>query len=481
MNTMVFNQILLRAQSKLIKGIQINQRNGDYNDNSVRVEISKYVPSNPKPSKVDLSNVCLNDVESLLEEERNDDMIYFVAIPPKTNLTLSPFTRHLLLITSDSKIFLSNPLPSDMELIDLIDPPPIHDNMHSLANGCDLPVSKPSGTLNIVPSTEQQSVRKESVSTLSNPPFHGGICIHFQYYSDISKLLLQFFRPISHKFNHIPQLEKLQQQTLVIYMAKSRIPQSSAGSPESPNRQKRNSSKISKDIGKAVRSWSYFASNSNPEPPSKPPSRGMISRVSNDVDLLDNPMDQNDWITSDEIDETLMGGSQLDVDKTLPTIICLPFCVQFQSRSSLHRASISKAAVRSSSRRSSVDRKRSLTLSSAPPPPPAQASTPRLHTTLPKPHHPPPFQFVGHSSSPPLPPPTGHSDVLAADNASDDALLGLPLGSNERNIIAENDGDADTIDDDDLEIELNRLIADLDDENELDLLTRQVQCSLFIC
>jgi len=474
-------EILLRAQSECIRQIQINQRKGHFVDDSVRVSIQNYVvPSlvasdgNERNLDIDVCSVGLSQIEALLDRERSDDMVYFIAMPPKHNPKLSPWTRRLLLITADGKILVTSPLDTEHSVYQFVDPQPVNEDTKSDWN----------------------------TDTISKPPFHGGTCIHFQYYAPLNRLYQQQILPISPSFSHIPQFTNLRQQTCSLWMRKRNEPLtlsadsgSKSASPRSPTR-KRNS-KISKDIAIAVKKWSYFTQNAEADNPK------LGLRISNDfVSSGQSNEDLLDYVPSDSV----TGGALIDVDRTPPTLCVLAFCVQFHPSSQLE--AVSRSGSQSAIRRNSLP-------PAHPPPPkpidPTESSavcTPRLGDVLPAPQQPPSFLMVTSTSpAPPLPPPITCNAARSRSNSANSrpdspgtanaprspggdeeektighvsvvdehALMATSPRNGAMNIIAER-SDEDEIDEDglddeeeidgQLDLELDALIGDLDKEIE---------------
>ena len=55
--------------------------------------------------------LTLNQIDSLLEYERcKDNQIFFICVPPRHNPKLSPWTRRILLVTQDGRIYITSPL-----------------------------------------------------------------------------------------------------------------------------------------------------------------------------------------------------------------------------------------------------------------------------------------------------------------------------------------------------------------------------------
>eukprot|EP01084_Bolivina_argentea_P012826 24022_1 len=262
-------KLLLKAQSKIIKQIQINHKNNNFSDNNVYVSILNYKTNN-NSNNFDFKHIGLNKIESLLEYERNNDMIYFIGIPPKHNSKLSPWTRRLLLITNDSKILMSSPL----------------DNTYSL----------------------YQFIENENQKTY----------IHFQYYAPLNRLFQQQIIPINEQFIHIPQFKNTKQKTVIIFMTKrngklkSRNDITNNNNDNNINEKQNYSSVIINN-----KNWSYFKEN---------------NKKQNENKITENKKQYNDNDNdNDNINNDIFGINLIDLNKQSPTLVILPFCIGFHN------------------------------------------------------------------------------------------------------------------------------------------------------
>ncbi|ETO18452.1 hypothetical protein RFI_18813 [Reticulomyxa filosa] len=64
-----------------------------------------------------------HEIEEMLKKERNDELIYFIAVPPKHNAKQSPWTKRILLILKDSRIVLSSPLDPNIPFVRFVSIP----------------------------------------------------------------------------------------------------------------------------------------------------------------------------------------------------------------------------------------------------------------------------------------------------------------------------------------------------------------------
>eukprot|EP01084_Bolivina_argentea_P145621 255198_1 len=150
------------------------------------------------------------------------------------------------------------------------------------------------------------------------------IAISFEYFAPLNRLFQQQMVPIDEQFLHIPQFKAMSNcQTLVVFMTKRNLKITKYTNKKQNAKPRSYSSVIVKEATANInqfRTWSYFKDNAPNE-----------KEKDKDVEESNNNTNHNEHISD-----------IIDIHKTRPTLVILPFCVQLYPHTYFSRTNTPK-------------------------------------------------------------------------------------------------------------------------------------------